>query len=75
MAHTGSWRLNVRKNELTWSDENHRIFGISPGTPMTYETFLGTVHPEDREYLNREWMAALKGKPYDVEHRIIVAGR
>ena len=74
VAHIGSWRLNVQKNELTWSDENHRIFGISPGTPMTYETFLGTVHPEDREYLNGEWMAALKGKPYDVEHRIMVAG-
>jgi len=74
VAHTGSWRLNVRKNELTWSDENHRIFGISPGTPMTYETFLGIVHPEDREYLNEAWMAALKGKPYDVEHRIMVAG-
>ena len=74
VAHIGSWRMNVQKNELTWSDENHRIFGISPGKPMTYETFLGTVHPEDREYLNGEWMAALKGKPYDVEHRIMVAG-
>jgi PAS domain S-box-containing protein len=74
VAHIGSWRMNVQKNELTWSDENHRIFGISPGKSMTYETFLGTVHPEDREYLNGEWMAALKGKPYDVEHRIVVAG-
>ena len=74
VAHTGSWRLNVQKNELTWSDENHRIFGIPPGTPMTYETFLGTVHPEDREYVDREWMAALKGEPYDIEHRIIVDG-
>jgi PAS domain S-box-containing protein len=74
VAHIGSWRMNVQKNELTWSDENHRIFGISPGTPMTYETFLGIVHPEDRDYLNGEWMAALKGKAYDVEHRIVVAG-
>ena len=40
--------MNVQKNELTWSEENHRIFGIPPGTPMTSETFLGTVHPEDR---------------------------
>jgi PAS domain S-box-containing protein len=72
VAHTGSWRLDVQKNELTWSDENHRIFGIPLGTPMTYETFLGTVHPEDREYLNREWMAALRGEPYDIEHRIMV---
>ena len=45
VAHTGSWRLNVQKNELTWSDENHRIFGIPPGTPMTYETFLGICSP------------------------------
>ena len=74
VAQTGSWRLNVRRNELTWSDENHRIFGIPPGTPMTYETFLGTVHPEDREHVNREWMAALKGQSYDIEHRIIVDG-
>ena len=74
VAQTGSWRLNVQRNELTWSDENHRIFGIPPGTPMTYETFLGTVHPEDREYVNREWMAALKGQSYDIEHRIVVDG-
>ena len=29
VAHTGSWRLDVRKNELLWSDENWRIFGVS----------------------------------------------
>jgi PAS domain S-box-containing protein len=75
VARTGSWRLNVRRNELTWSDENHRIFGVPPGTPMTYETFLGTVHPEDREYVDREWMAALKGQSYDIEHRIVVDGK
>ena len=74
VAHTGSWRMNVQKNELTWSEENHRIFEILPGTHMTYETFLSTVHPEDREYVDREWMAALKGEPYDIEHRIIVDG-
>jgi PAS domain S-box-containing protein len=74
VAHTGSWRLDVRKNELTWSDENHRIFGLPPGTPMTYETFLGIVHPEDREHVDREWQAGLRGEPYDIEHRILVNG-
>ncbi len=72
VAHTGSWRLDVRKKELTWSDESYRIFGILQGTPLTYETFLGAVHPEDREYVDREWTAALKGEPYDIEHRIVV---
>jgi PAS domain S-box-containing protein len=71
----GSWRLDTRRNELTWSDENHRIFGIPKGTPMTYETFLSTVHPGDREYVDTKWKAGLAGEPYDVEHRIIVDGQ
>ncbi len=75
VAHIGSWRLDVRRNKLTWSEENHRIFGIPPGAAMTYETFLATVHPEDRKYVDREWKAALQGKPYDIEHRIIVDGK
>lgn len=74
MAHTGSWRLNVRRNELFWSDETHRIFGIPIGTPMTYEAFLAAVHPEDREFVNRNWQAALAGAAYDIEHRIVVGG-
>ncbi len=75
VGNVGSWRLNAHKNELTWSDENHRIFGIPKGTPLTYETFLSTVHPDDREYVNKEWEEGLKGKPYDIEHRIIVDGK
>jgi len=74
VAETGSWRLDVRRDELVWSDETHRIFGIPKGTPMTYETFLRAVHPEDREYVDRKWNAALHGEPYDVEHRIVVDG-
>jgi PAS domain S-box-containing protein len=71
----GSWRLDVRRNELTWSQENHRIFGVPEGTPMTYEFFLSCVHPEDRPYVAREWTAALQGKPYDIEHRLLVNGQ
>ena len=72
VAHTGSWRLDVQRNQLLWSDETYRIFGIPKGMPMTYETFLSSVHPEDRKYVDRKWMAALHDEPYDIEHRIIV---
>ncbi len=74
VAQTGSWRLDVRRNELLWSDETYRMFGIPQGTPMTYETFLAAVHPVDREYVDRQWTAALRGEPYDIEHRILVEG-
>jgi len=74
VGNIGSWRLDVLKNELTWSDENHRIFGIPKGIPLTYETFLSTVHPDDREYVDKKWKAGLAGEPYDIEHRIIADG-
>jgi PAS domain S-box-containing protein len=74
VAKTGSWRLYTLRNVLLWSDENHRIFGIPKGTPMTYETFLSSVHPDDREYVDRMWKAGLRGEPYDIEHRIVVNG-
>jgi PAS domain S-box-containing protein len=72
VAETGSWRLDVRQNVLLWSDENHRIFGVPKGTAMTYQTFLGTIHPDDRQYVHEKWLAALRGEPYDIEHRIVV---
>lgn len=75
VAHTGSWRLNVQRNELVWSDENWRIFGVPRGTPLTYETFLHTVHPDDRTAVHEKWLAGLRGEPYDIEHRIVVDGR
>lgn len=70
----GWWRLDTRKNVLTWSDETYRIFGIPAGTPQTYENFLSIVHPDDRDFVNSRWMASLTGAPYDIEHRILVGG-
>ena len=72
VAQIGSWRLDVWSNELLWSDEIYRIFGIPEGRQMTYEAFLTSVHPGDREYVNRKWQAALSGESYDIEHRIVV---
>jgi len=70
----GSWRLDVESNILTWSDEHYRIFGISKETPLNYQTFFSTVYEEDRQYVDDTWNAALRGEPYDIEHRIGVNG-
>ena len=72
VAQIGSWRLDVRRNELFWSDQTYRMFGIPRDTPLTYETFLTAVHPEDREAVERAWTAAMRGEPYDIQHRIRV---
>jgi formate hydrogenlyase transcriptional activator len=74
IACLGSWQLDIVKNELFWSDEVYRIFGIPIGYPLTYESFLEVVHPEDRTFVDAAWKAALQKAPYDIEHRIIVDG-
>ncbi len=71
----GSWRLDIRRNVLKWSDETHRIFGVPKGTPLNYETFLGIVHPDDRRYVDTRWKASLRGEPYATEHRVLVNGK
>jgi PAS domain S-box-containing protein len=71
----GSWRLDIRCNTLTWSDENYRIFGVTKGTPVTYEAFMVIIHPDDRQYVDTQWNAGLAGEPYDIEHRIVVNGQ
>jgi PAS domain S-box-containing protein len=74
IAHTGSWRLDLERDQLNWSKETYRIFGIPDGTPMTYESFLATVYPDDRRFIEKSWKGALRGEPYDIEHRIVVNG-
>lgn len=70
----GSWRLNVQNKKMQWSTETYRIFGVPEGSAITGETFSSAVRPEDRDYVNECWQAALRGKPFDIEHRIIVGG-
>jgi PAS domain S-box-containing protein len=71
----GWWRLDTMKNVLSWSDETYRIFGLPKRSPLTYETFLEAVHPDDREFVDARWKAAIKGEPYDIQHRIVVSGQ
>ena len=72
VAQVGSWRLDINKDELHWSDEEYRIFGVPQGTPMTYAGFLACVHPDDRAAVDEKWKAGMHGEPYDIEHRLLV---
>ncbi len=71
----GTWELDIINNKLVWTKENYNNFGLKNGTPLTYEVFINCIHPDDIDYVNSEWSAAIKGKPYDIEHRIISDGK
>ena len=68
----GHWDLDVRTNELIWSDEVYRIFGlISSQVNTTYDEFLKHVHPEDRNHVAKAVKDSLyKRKPYSIDHRV-----
>jgi two-component system, cell cycle sensor histidine kinase and response regulator CckA len=73
MAHIGSWVWDIRTGELQWSDEVCRIFRIAPPEfDAAYHTFLKYVHPDDRPPLEKAVEEALHGKPYSIDHRIIL---
>ncbi len=73
MASLGNWEWNIETGELWWSDEIYRIFGQSPrSAAVTYDAFLQTVHPDDRDLLQQAVDEALySGAEYDLEHRIV----
>jgi len=70
VANVGNWRLDVQRDELVWSNETYRIYEIPYETPMNYKAFLEAVYPEDREFVDSQWKAALQGDEYNIEHRI-----
>jgi diguanylate cyclase (GGDEF)-like protein/PAS domain S-box-containing protein len=51
------------------------MFGVPQGSPLASDTFAHCIHPDDREYVFSHWALALKGEPYDLEHRIVVDGK
>ncbi|NDP21930.1 MAG: PAS domain S-box protein [Paludibacter sp.] len=74
IAHLGSWSLDIISNELIWSDEIYRIFGLElQQFPATYEGFLNAVHPDDREAVDLAFTNSIKegNDSYEIEHRIV----
>jgi diguanylate cyclase (GGDEF)-like protein/PAS domain S-box-containing protein len=74
ISHLGSWELDLAENNLTWSDEVYRIFGLQPQKfEATYEAFLDAVHPDDRSAVNEAYSSSLReGRDaYEIEHRVV----
>ena len=74
IAHLGSWELDLINNQLTWSDEVYRIFGLKPQEfDATYEAFLNAIHPDDRAAVDAAYSGSLReGRDtYEIKHRVV----
>jgi PAS domain S-box-containing protein len=73
IAGLGSWEYDVERDEEFRSAEFFRILGLSQrNAGRAYDSVFDYIHPDDKPYVLEKITATLeKGKPYDVEYRII----
>jgi PAS domain S-box-containing protein len=72
LARLGSWSWEVGADRVIWSDTLYGIFGIDPGTPVDFDSYLERIHPDDRELVSRTVETAMRtGERYRLEHRVV----
>ena len=71
MAHVGYWSRDLDTDEITWSDESFRIFGLEPQSiRLNFARLLEVIHPEDRGKVRQAVQDALADiRPYELEYR------
>jgi PAS domain S-box-containing protein len=61
LTHIGNWSWDIDQNNVNWSDEMYRIYGLDPQSEViSLERFLSFVHPEDIEKRKAEIQQALQ---------------
>ena len=73
IGHVGSWELDLETNEVIWSEEGWRIFGLEPGhRHWSYEENLSRIHPDDRgRVAEADALMRERGGPMEFEYRIL----
>jgi diguanylate cyclase (GGDEF)-like protein/PAS domain S-box-containing protein len=77
VANFGSWEWRVAEDQVSWSDQLYRIFGLvtsdEPSTfRVTFSTYLDRVHHEEQPEVRAKIEGALRDvKPFRFSHRIV----
>jgi|GEM_PF-946890 PAS domain S-box-containing protein len=70
-SQAGIYDWKVLENEIYWSPEYYKLFGIDPHEPPNYERWLEGIHPDDRDRIAAEVTCALQQEgDLDLEYRI-----
>ncbi len=75
IAQIGSWSCELASNQLHWSDETYRLYGVirSEFVP-TPESFLRLIHPADQAAMQNWVQACLAGAaPGELEFRVLMS--
>jgi PAS domain S-box-containing protein len=71
----GIWEWDVRTNEVHWTPELERIYGLEPGSVRVYADFGTRVHPDDLAMVEAARNDAVSDhRSFAVEFRIVQPG-
>jgi PAS domain S-box-containing protein len=71
LSSTGSFGWKIGTDEIFWSKETYRIMGFDETVSPTIGLLLQRVHPDDREFVQRQLERALQGEQrFDYEYRL-----
>lgn len=73
LGRVGAYEYVVATGELTWSLSTFALFQLPAERPPSLDTWLGAVHPADRDDVTRVALAAIeRGEPIQQTYRIIL---
>jgi PAS domain S-box-containing protein len=73
-AAIGTWDYDLVTGILNWSERSKAMFGISPRQDVTYQLFLESLHPQDRERVDSAVQQCIDPESsgeYDIEFRVL----
>jgi PAS domain S-box-containing protein len=72
-AKIGIHDYDIVANSVQWDERIREIWGVEPDEPVTYETFIENVHPNDRAAVQAEMDKALDPKrgAFYAEYRVV----
>lgn len=73
IAHLGTWRLDLKTNEVVWSEELYKMYGFdSKLPPPPYTEHMKLFTPESRNKLSTSIdVTSRTGSPYELELEMI----
>jgi PAS domain S-box-containing protein len=72
LSATGSFSWRVSTDEIMWSEQLYRIFGVDQGVPVTLDLIATRVHPEDIQLFHDVIeQARVDGRDFAYEQRLL----
>jgi diguanylate cyclase (GGDEF)-like protein len=73
-AKMGSYSYYIDSGRIEWSDNHYKLFGVTKENfQPSLKKFIAFVHPEDKNFVKKQLIYAIKSKKYvSFEYRIVL---